>query len=162
MTRHLVVSLALGAVVAAAGISPAYSADVTFAYKASFRNVNQDPDKIWTGDALAAGAGGTVTIHEYELLGNRGDLVVSQIWNEECSSGTCPTRLARVVPNQPPQILVDDMMHQVIPPDDPRFSALESSSAQAAAFARAPFAMSRDGKTLINGDFKFHVDGAQP
>lgn len=161
MNRNLVASLALGIVVAVAEMSPAFPAGAAFSYKASYRDVTRDPEGIWTGDALAAGSSGTVTIHEYELRGNQGDLIVSQIWNDDCSSSACPTRLVRVVPNKPVQILVDDMMHQVIPPGDPRFATLSNGAAQAA-FARTPFVLGEDGKTLVNGDFKFPLSGLQP
>ncbi|MGX7743960.1 hypothetical protein [Rhodopseudomonas parapalustris] len=161
MYRQIVISLALGMMATVAGNTSASSAETAFAYKTSYRDVAQDPDGIWTGDALAAGSAGKVTIYEYELRRNQGDLLISQIWNEDCSSGACPTRLVRIVPNRAPEILVDDMMHQVIPPDDPRFAALSSGSAQAA-FARAPFALAKDGRTLINGDFKFPITGDQP
>lgn len=141
--------------------APAVAADSSFNYKTSYRNVKQDPEKIWTGDALALGASGTVTIHEYELRTSRGDFLVSQIWNDDCSSGSCPTRLVRVAPHQPPVVLVDDMMHQIVPPDDPRFAGMTGNAAQAA-FAQHPFVLANDGKTLLNGDFTFPVPEAKP
>ncbi|MBY3060401.1 hypothetical protein HF263_30810 [Rhizobium leguminosarum] len=141
--------------------SPCLAADNAFSYKTSYRNVTSDPDKIWTGDALAPSPKGTVTIHEYQLRTAEGDWLISQIWNDDCSSGACPTRLLRVAPNGERQVVVDDMMHQIVPPDDPRFGGMASNKA-AEAFARQPFALSDNGKTLVNGDFKFQVGGSKP
>lgn len=153
--------LAAAVVLAAVAAAPASAADAAFAYKTTYRNVRADPDKVWTGDALAAGGNGTVTIHEYELRSGKGDLLVSQIWNDDCSSSTCPTRLVRIGPNGRRTVLVDDMMHQVIPPNDPRFAGLSKAGPQAA-FAEHPFVLSADGKTLVNGDFKFEVGAGKP
>lgn len=140
--------------------SPCFAADGAFAYKTSYRNVTSDPDKIWTGDSLAPGPKGTVTIHEYQLRTPEGEWLISQIWNDDCSSGTCPTRLVRLAPNGQRQVVVDDMMHQIVPPDDPRFAGMASNKKQEE-FARHPFALSDNGKTLVNGDFKFEVDGGK-
>lgn len=153
--------ICLLAATALVGAVPAAAADAAFSYKTSYRNVTQDPDKVWTGDALAAGSSGTVTIHEYELRTPRGDFLISQIWNDDCTSGTCPTRLVRVAPHQQPTVLVDDMMHQILPPDDPRFAAMAADKAQAA-FAQRPFALTDDGKTLVNGDFTFAIPEGKP
>lgn len=153
--------ICLLAATALVGAVPAAAADAAFRYKTSYRNVTQDPDKVWTGDALAAGSSGTVTIHEYELRTPRGDFLISQIWNDDCTSGTCPTRLVRVAPHQQPTVLVDDMMHQIVPPDDPRFAAMAADKAQAA-FAQRPFALTDDGKTLVNGDFTFAIPEGKP
>ncbi|MGO4562441.1 hypothetical protein [Mesorhizobium sp. 2RAF21] len=153
--------ICLLAATALVGAVPAAAADAAFRYKTSYRNVTQDPDKVWTGDALAAGSSGTVTIHEYELRTPRGDFLISQIWNDDCTSGTCPTRLVRVAPHQQPTVLVDDMMHQIVPPDDPRFAAMAADQAQAA-FAQRPFALTDDGKTLVNGDFTFAIPEGKP
>ncbi|MFG1192616.1 hypothetical protein [Xanthobacter flavus] len=153
--------ICLLAATALVGAVPAAAADAAFRYKTSYRNVTQDPDKVWTGDALAAGSSGTVTIHEYELRTPRGDFLISQIWNDDCTSGTCPTRLVRVAPHQQPTVLVNDMMHQIVPPDDPRFAAMAADQAQAA-FAQRPFALTDDGKTLVNGDFTFAIPEGKP
>ncbi len=139
--------------------SPSLAADSAFSYKTSYRNVTSDPDKVWTGDALAPNPKGTVTIHEYQLRTPGGEWLISQIWNEDCSSGTCPTRLVRIAPSGERRVVVDDMMHQVVPPDDPRFAGMASNKT-AAEFARRPFALSGNGKTLVNGDYKFQVDGS--
>lgn len=155
--RNRAIPLLAAAVFLAAGmVASAWASEAAFAYKTTYRNVTEDPDKVWTGDALAAGATGTVTIHEYELRSPKGDLLVSQIWNDDCSSSTCPTRLVRIEPGGRRKVLVDDMMHQVIPPSDPRFAGLSKAGPQAA-FAEHPFLLSGDGKTLVNGDFKFEV-----
>jgi hypothetical protein len=159
MRNHAVPLLAAALLLAAA--APAYADDAAFAYKTTYRNVKHDPDKVWTGDALAGGGPGGATIHEYELRSARGDLLVSQVWNDDCSSSTCPTRLVRIGPNGRRTVLVDDMMHQVIPPNDPRFAGL-TKTGPAAAFAEHPFLLSADGKTLVNGDFKFEVGAGKP
>lgn len=158
MRSHMICLLAAAGLL---GAAPAAAADAAFTYKTSYRNVTQDPDKVWTGDALAADSSGTVTIHEYELRTPRGDYLISQIWNDDCAAATCPTRLVRVAPHQPPAIMVDDMMHQIVPPDDPRFAGLSKSGPQAA-FAEHPFLLSEDGKTLVNGDFKFEIGSGKP
>jgi len=56
--------ICLLAATALVGAVPAAAADAAFSYKTSYRNVTQDPDKVWTGDALAPNPKGTVTIHE--------------------------------------------------------------------------------------------------
>ncbi|QND69589.1 hypothetical protein HB777_39040 (plasmid) [Mesorhizobium loti] len=141
--------------------APAKAADATFAYKISYRNIAKDPDGIWAGPALSPSPTGTVTIHEYTLKSAQGDWLISQIWNADCGSATCPTRLVRTSTDGKKTVVVDDMMHQVIPPDDPRFAALPKSDAQAA-FAWAPFHLSSDGKELLNGDFRFEIGGEKP
>lgn len=138
--------------------NPAAAADASFAFKTAYRNVTADPEGIWSGDALS---GGNVSIFEYELRTGAGDLLISQIWNEECASSTCPTRLVRRGAGGANTVLVDDMMRQVIPPNDPRFANLPKTGPQAE-FAESPFRLSADGKTLLNGDFKFQLDGARP
>lgn len=140
--------------------SPSLAADNVFSYKTSYRNVTSDPDKVWTGEALAPNPKGTVTIHEYQLHTPEGEWLISQIWNEDCSSGTCPTRLVQIEPDGKRRVVVDDMMHQIIPPDDPRFAAMASNKRQEE-FARRPFTLSDNGRTLFNGDFKFQVDGSK-
>lgn len=160
MRTHALPLLAAALLLAAAATSPSAAADTAFAYKTTYRNVKHDPDKVWAEDALAGGPGGA-TIHEYELRSAKGDLLVSQIWNDDCSSSTCPTRLVRIGQGAHRTVLVDDMMHQVIPPNDPRFAGLSKAGAQAA-FAEHPFVLSADGKTLINGDFKFEVGAGKP
>jgi hypothetical protein len=141
--------------------SPCLAADSAFSYKTSYRNVTSDPDKVWTGDALAPNPKGTVTIHEYQLRTPEGEWLISQIWNDDCSSGICPTRLLRITPSGERHVVVDDMMHQVVPPDDPRFADMASTK-KLEEFARRPFALSDNGKTLINGDYKFQADGGKP
>ena len=149
----LSVSLAFG--------TPSFAAEVSFTYKTSFRNVTKDPDNIWSGQSLATTSKGTVTIHEYELRTAQGDWLVSQIWNADCSTGACPTRLVQADGNGGRRILVDEMMHQIIPQDDPPFASAVTSKGQAA-FAQHPFLLSADGKNLINGDFRFPIVGAWP
>jgi hypothetical protein len=139
---------------------PCFAADAAFAYKTTYRNVPSDPDKVWTGDSLSPNPRGTVTIHEYQLRTPAGEWLISQIWNDDCSSGTCPTRLVRIGAKGERQVVVDDMMHQIVPPSDPRFAGMSSSKEQAD-FARSPFSLSSDGKTLVNGDFKFPIDGGK-
>lgn len=137
---------------------PSQAAEASFSYKASHRNVAADPDGIWTGDALS---GGPVTIHEYQLRTASGEFLISQIWNDDCAAATCPTQLVRVEPGGRRAVLLDDMMRQVIPPNDPRFAGLPSNGPQAD-FARAPFRLSDDGKTLLNGDFRFELGEGKP
>jgi hypothetical protein len=137
---------------------PVRAAESDFVFKAAYRNVNTDPDEIWFGDALASG---NVSIFEYRLRGRGGDLVVSQIWNDDCSSNTCPTRLVRLDTSGRRNILLDDMMRQVIPPNDPNFAGLPKSGPQAE-YAQHPFRLSADGETLLNGDFKFKLDEVRP
>lgn len=138
----------------------AYAAeDPSFAYETSFRNVTSDPDGVWSGQELAPIGNGTVTIHEYRLATPKGVWLISQIWDADCSSGTCPTKLIQVTPDGRRTVIVDDMMHQVIPPGDPRLAEAAGSKEQDA-YARHPFRLSPDGKILINGDFRFPVPSA--
>ena len=160
MRTHTLPLLAAAALITV-GAAPASAADAAFAYKTTYRNVTHDPDKVWADDALAGGGPGGATIHEYELRSAKGDLLVSQVWNDDCSSSTCPTRLVRLGAGGQRTVLVDDMMHQVIPPNDPRFAGL-TKTGPAAAFAEHPFLLSADGKTLVNGDFKFEVGAGKP
>lgn len=142
-------------------VSPSSAAEINFAYKTSYRNIAKDPDGIWTGNDLAIGPKGTVTIHEYALRTPKGELIVSQIWNEDCSSGACPTRLVRVGADGRRTVLVTDLMHQIVPPDDPRFADLAANKTLTQ-FAQHPFSLSEDGMTLVNGDYKFPIAGAKP
>lgn len=135
----------------------ASAADAVFAFKAAYRDVSVDPDGVWTGDALVSGK---VSVFEYELRAGGASLIVSQIWNEDCAASTCPTRLVRFESGGRRTVLVDDMMRQVIPPNDPRFASLPKSGPQAD-YAQRPFRLSEDGKTLINGDFTFELDGGK-
>lgn len=128
----------------------------SFSYKTSYRNVAKDPDHVWADNELSPLGNGAVTIHEYQLRTPQGDFLISQIWNSECSAATCPTRLLKIDADGRRAVLVDDMMHQIIPPDDPRFSGLPQSKEQGS-FARQPFSLSDDGKTLVNGDYKFSI-----
>lgn len=138
--------------------NPSRAAEASFSYKASYRNVATDPDGIWTGDALS---GGPVTIHEYQLHTASGEFLISQIWNDDCAAATCPTRLLRIAPGGRRAVLIDDMMRQVIPPNDPRFAGLPANGPQVE-FARNPFRLSDDGKTLLNGDFRFELGEGKP
>jgi hypothetical protein len=140
--------------------SPAQAAEASFAYKTSYRDVTKDPDGVWSGKDLAIGLKGSVTIHEYELRTPDGELLISQIWNDDCSSGSCPTRLL-LIANGRRAVLLNDMMHQVVPQGDPQFAGVAASKATAQ-FAQHPFRLSGDGKTLINGDYKFPIDGGNP
>jgi len=141
-------------------VDTAGAAETAFSYKASYRNVTSDPDGIWSGKDLSPLSNGTVTIYEYRLSAPQGEWWISQIWNADCSDTTCPTRLVRIS-GDGRTIVVDDMMRQVIPPDDPRFASISRSREQAA-FAQHPFSFSQDGKTLINGDYRFQLGGAKP
>ena len=146
-----VVTLAL----AAASATTARAAGGEFVFKVARRNVAADPDGIWDARAFAAGR---ASLYEYELSAPGGDLVVSQIWNGDCATTTCPTRLVRIEPDGHHVLLIDDMMRQVIPPNAPRFNGFPINGPQAA-FAQHPFRLSADGATLINGDFRFSIRG---
>lgn len=138
---------------------PSHAAQA-FSYKTSYRHVAKDPDQVWSDNELSPLSNGAVTIHEYQLRTPQGDLLISQIWNSDCSAATCPTRLIKMDADGRRIVLVDDMMRQVIPPDDPRFSSLSKSKEQAA-FAQRPFSLTDDGKTLVNGDYKFAIEGSK-
>lgn len=157
MIVHLRSGLALSiACLLCAGSADA--AETNFAFKSARRDVTTDPDGIWSGDAFA---GGKASIFSYEMRTDTGSLVVSQIWNEDCSSSVCPTKLVRLESDGRRIVLVDDMMHQVVPPNDPRFAGLPKS-AQQAEFERHPFRISEDGKKLLSGDFSFDIDESKP
>ena len=132
----------------------------SFSYKTTYRNVAKDPDHVWVDNELSPLSSGAVTIHEYQLRTPQGDLLISQIWNSDCSAATCPTRLVKIDADGRRTVLVDDMMHQIIPPDDPRLSSL-SRPKEGGAFAQQPFSLSDDGKTLVNGDYKFAIEGTR-
>ncbi len=153
-TLICVVTLALACATSAA---PARAADTNFTFKVAHRDVAADPDGIWGASAFSAGK---ASIYEYELAATGGDLLLSQIWNGDCATATCPTRLVRLETGGRRVLLADDMMHQVIPPNDPRYEGLAKSGPQAA-FAQNPFRLSADGATLINGDFRFKLRGAK-
>ena len=136
---------------------PSHAAQ-SFSYKTSYRNVAKDPDHVWSDNELSPLRNGVVTIHEYQLMTPRSDFLISQIWNSDCAAATCPTRLVKIDADGRRTVLVDDMMHQIIPPDDPRFSNLSKSKDQAA-FAQRPFSLTDDGKFLVNGDYKFAIEG---
>ena len=130
-----------------------------FSFATSYHDVAKDPDNVWSGKDLSPSPKGVVTIYEYRLTTPRGEYVISQIWNADCAVATCPTRLLEISRGGHRTLLVDDMMRQIIPPDDPRFAGMSVSKDQAA-FAQHPFALSDDGKTLLNGDFKFAITGS--
>jgi hypothetical protein len=132
------------------------AAETSFSYKTSYRNVTKDPDGIWSANDLTASGNGHVSIYEYQLKTPGAEWLISQIWNDDCSDATCPTRLVSVTDDGRRRVLVDDMMHQVIPPDDPRFASMAKSKEQAA-FAQHPFRLEGDNKTLVNGDYKFAI-----
>jgi len=144
-----VATLALAAALA----TTARAAGGEFTFKVGRRDVAADPDGIWKAGAFSAGK---ASLYEYELLAPGGDLIVSQIWNGDCAAATCPTRLVRIEPDGHVVLLIDDMMQQVIPPNDPRFNGFPLKGPQAA-FAQHPFRLSADGATLINGDFRFSI-----
>ena len=143
------------AIVCAALAPGVRAADGEFSFKVVHPDVAADPDGIWDARAFAAGR---ASLYEYQLVAPAGDLVVSQIWNGDCAAAVCPTRLVRLEPGGRHALLVDDMMRQVIPPNNPRFGGLFKSGPQAA-FAQHPFRLSADGATLINGDFRFSIHG---
>jgi hypothetical protein len=128
--------------------------DRSFSFKAKYDHAAYDPDHVWSGKDFEGMNGEPVTIFEYQLKTPQGRWLVSQIWNADCSISLCPTRLFRVSADGVKTLVVDDMMHQVISPDDPQFGDL-SASGSAAEFAKHPFVLSEDGHTLINGDYKF-------
>lgn len=129
-----------------------------FSFAASYHDVVKDPDNIWSGKDLSPSPNGVVTIYEYRLTTPQGEFLISQIWNADCAVATCPTRLLEISRDGRRTLLVDDMMRQIIPPDDPRFAGTSVSKDQAV-FAQHPFALSDDGKTLLNDDFKFAING---
>lgn len=136
----------------------AEATEASFTFNSARRDVTADPDGIWTGETFA---GGKASIFTYELRSGADSLIVSQIWNEECSSSVCPTRLVRFESGGRHIVLVDDMMHQVVPPNDPRFAGLPRSPEQAR-YERHPFRLSEDGKQLLNDDFSFDIDESKP
>ncbi|MGN6097932.1 MAG: hypothetical protein ACTHP8_17070 [Bosea sp. (in: a-proteobacteria)] len=139
-------------------VGSAAAAEVNFTFKSARRDVMTDPDGIWSGDAFA---GGKASIFTYEIRSGTSSLIVSQIWNEDCSSSVCPTMLVRLEPGGRRIVLVDDMMHQVLPPNDPRFAGLPQSAEQAQ-YEHHPFRLSGDGKKLLNGDFSFDIGQSKP
>lgn len=157
MMVHLRCGLAVS-IVCLLIVGSAEGSEANFTFKSARRDVMTDPDGIWSGDAFA---GGKASIFTYEMRSGTGSLIVSQIWNDDCSSSVCPTMLVRLEPDGRRIVLVDDMMHQVVPPNDPRFAGLPKSAEQAA-YERHPFRLSEDGKTLLNGDFSFDVDESKP
>jgi len=156
VTLHLRSEIAL-AILCLLIAGSAEAAEANFTFKSARRDVTTDPDGIWTGDAFT----GKASVFNYEMRLGTSSLVVSQIWNEDCSSSVCPTRLVRFEPGGRRIVLVDDMMHQVVPPNDPRFAGLPKS-AQQAEYERHPFRLSEDGRKLLNGDFGFDIDENKP
>ena len=157
MNRSMFPTLAL-TLIGFASTASALAADTNFAFKTAYHNVTADPDGVWDASAFSAGK---ASLYEYELRAPGGALLVSQIWNGDCSAATCPTRLVRLEPDGRRAVLVDDMMRQVIPPNDPHFAGLPKNGPQAE-FARRPFRLSADGKSLINGDFRFSIRAGKP
>ncbi len=157
MNRSMFPTLAL-TLIGFASTASALAADADFAFKAAYPNVTADPDGVWDASAFSAGK---ASLYEYELRTAGNALLVSQIWNGDCSAATCPTRLVQLEPDGRRTVLVDDMMRQVIPPNEPRFAGLPKNGPQAD-FARRPFRLSADGKTLINGDFRFSIRAGKP
>ena len=155
---RIMFALAISSALIAPG---AAAAAQSFTFKTAYRDVAADPDGVWLGKDFAPTSKGVATIYEYVLAIPNGQLLISQIWNADCAAATCPTRLVRIGADGRSRVIVDDMMRQVIPPDDPRFAGMRASKATAV-FAEHPFALSDDGKTLLNGDYKFAIGEGAP
>ncbi len=119
------VALSVVAVGAASAGFDAAAAAQAFSFKNSYHDMKRDPDAIWAAKDLSPLKNG-VTIYEYRLTTLSGDWLISQIWNADCDAATCPTRLIKIAPDGRRIIAADEMMHQIIPPDDPKFSGLSN------------------------------------
>ena len=112
------------------------AADLT---KASVQdNATHDPDGIWLDADLTPfrpGKSMGATITEYRARTASGEWVLSQILSGDCSIQLCPARLVLIKPNGTKSVAVDDMMH-----------------------IGGPFILSKDERTLKNGDYEFVVD----
>lgn len=117
------------------------------AFKAIYRNVAADPSRIWTPAELHAGAVGTVTIHEYSATTPGGQIVVSQIVNDDCTVSTCPTRIVRIAGGAR-RVLATEDLQQVIPHDAP--SDIEASHPELKAYREAPFVLTGDTLRIAN------------
>lgn len=143
---------------AVAGLLPGTSApaaEADFTFKVAYRHVSADPEGIWGLDALSSSKTGQVSIFEYELRRTTGSFLVSQIWNDDCTLKTCPTRLVWIPASGRITLLLEDMMYQVNPPNDPKFGGPPMTGPQVT-FQQHPFRLSAGGTELINDDFKFH------
>lgn len=101
-------------------------------------NATHDQDGIWPDADLTPfrpGKTAGATITEYRTRTASGEWVLSQILSGDCSLQVCPARLVLIKPNGEKKVTVDDMMH-----------------------IGGPFVLSRDERTLKNGDYEFVVD----
>jgi len=133
---------------------------VPFVYLRTRAKVTADPDKIWETDELEPWPGKeTVTIQEYAAENAQGRWIISQVWGGGCSTDLCPTRLVLDTANGEPHVKLTDMLHQVIPPElAERLFTAQTRQNLSPAYLRHPFALSADGKTLINGNLSFKID----
>lgn len=135
----------------------ALATEAVFTFKAAQRNIRSDATGIWTGAALE---GENISIFEYQLRDAGGDFLVSQIWNDQCSPSTCPTKLVRVHSDGRRTVLIEDMMRQIIPPQN-NIAGTVTGRAASQDYAHHPFRLSADGKRLINGEFSFDFGGGR-
>jgi hypothetical protein len=101
-------------------------------------NATHDPDGIWRDADLTPfrpGKSMGATITQYRVRAASGEWVLSQILTGECSLQLCPARLVLIKPNGTKKVAVDDMMH-----------------------VGGPFILSKDERTLKNGDYEFVVN----
>jgi hypothetical protein len=132
----------------------AASNSLDFTFSKAIQNANSDPDKIWSGDDFTPSPNGSVSIYEYALDTPDGRWVASQIWNENCASSTCPTRLVFIDKSGAKILRLEGDMQQIIPPGSDI-----AKLPQTAAFAAHPFKLSKDLSTLYSGDVQFRIPG---
>ncbi len=135
---------AAGLIVAALTLPGTAQGTLAFTYVTGTKAI--DPTALWSQqDLSSADPSHKPRIYQYELIDGPTKYVVSQVWNDNCAAQTCPTKLARIDPNGTPKVLLADDIQQVIPP------GLKLPSSAAESFAKTPFRLSPDKKTLFVG-----------
>lgn len=135
-----------------AGPAAAASNALPFSFSQVTKDAKSDPNGIWSSDDFTPPPGGSVSIYTYSLNAPDGRWIASQIWNENCGSSTCPTRLVFIDKNGVRTLRLEADMQQVIPPG----SAL-ADLPQTAEFAKHPFKLAGDAHALIAGDNQFKI-----
>lgn len=130
------------------------SSSLDFTFSKVVQNTKTDPSHIWSIDDFTPPPGGAVSIYEYALDTPDGRWIASQIWNENCASSTCPTRLVFVDKSGTRTLRLEGDMQQIIPPGS-EIAKLPQTSA----FAAHPFKLSNDLNTLYSGDAQFRIPG---
>jgi hypothetical protein len=113
--------------------------------------LGKSPSGAWQTDELRQN-NKPAKVFEYRLSKGPDTYIVSQVWNDECTSRTCPTKLLLRNKMGNISVLLNEEMQQIISPNDLRFKGDKNLDKS---FVEAPFSLSQDNKTLRAGPESF-------